>query len=943
MIQANTNLLNHFPPKTPEELQKTISYIVEAPLAENHWQILKGLYKKAEEAVFIELLIPLIEKIDKTSTSGLSSKYPKAPTIGYMKRRAARFLRQLSTKDEEKYVQICQALLQKQEAADFNYTQQWVVTDILLRHSNRYQHNRNGRGNIIQLDNKPNIARSEAFAPDIWGKHLDVIKAILNTPALAIEVYDFAIKTLMRHHEPIPALTNLQLIRFFIAHNVPWLKKVAVQQVFQHLNGTKTVKESLWAYAYFYAPVDAQKQFLAFWESADHESEAPSKLRQTFLQLLGKEANESTKASLSKAEFVKELAKVVAEQFAQKHQWSRRTQQALPFIVNDAQVIPYTFWLKYAGVIFKMKQEKLISAILSAIEKSSVSDIPKWLDTVPAEEVELLKQVQDICLQKIPVNFNRQQLEKWLFNENPNIAYFGWKIAAKHKQAKQIAQHMWGRLYYQGWNHQALQSMLCSEEGSLLFITHCKDRIRWMSWYKDTIIQIVQHAHLRVQERFRSHLVNWAKNDIWNWLSLIEQLDNRDRFLKSLGSQKKKLERLQWGLFNAFSNESDWVKQTIWSWIEKEQLHTDQDWTNSFVSNTINRMNQEQALQFIQNIQQHSNPHVSQAMIKGVTYAINENPYIINKVVEVVGAITQSLTPDTLIKCITHIQEDKWSTIEPHVYQYCISKQGAEFWIALLKLLPEQEEGSTLTARTMNNETIAATFYQITDASILEEQHPLLGELLFGWVQKQEVLFTPNSNLLYQALVHKITPIRQWATARTKTTEMILPFALRLMESQMPSAYALGQRFFERTPKGHEEELNYVLSLCDSPNETVRNFGIHFLQERKESFHNDIALQFLSEHTDPIIQSFVAKQLVQETPDHQFVQQFDKAVLYTKNQSRKAKELVKERVAQDLAIDAQVLLNIARGKGEGDKEWAIFQLTKLALSGKEIEGFALTS
>ena len=95
------------------------------------------------------------------------------------------------------------------------------------------------------------------------------------------------------------------------------------------------------------------------------------------------------------------------------------------------------------------------------------------------------------------------------------------------------------------------------------------------------------------------------------------------------------------------------------------------------------------------------------------------------------------------------------------------------------------------------------------------------------------------------------------------------------------------------------------------------------------------------ENTDPQIQLFVAEQIQLRQANELMAKQFDKAILRSKNRSRKAKELVKNRVDDNLLIDPQTLLELARGKNKKDADWAILQLTKLSIQGEAVEGFSL--
>ncbi len=109
-MQANTALLQKLP-QTAQEIQAAATYLKAAPIAENHWQVIKGFYKQLEENPNAELLTLLINKLDQAKFSALKGKYPSKVTLGYMKRRANRFLRNQAKENPDLYFQICSELI----------------------------------------------------------------------------------------------------------------------------------------------------------------------------------------------------------------------------------------------------------------------------------------------------------------------------------------------------------------------------------------------------------------------------------------------------------------------------------------------------------------------------------------------------------------------------------------------------------------------------------------------------------------------------------------------------------------------------------------------------------------------------------------------------------------------------------------------------------------
>jgi hypothetical protein len=183
--------------------------------------------------------------------------------------------------------------------------------------------------------------------------------------------------------------------------------------------------------------------------------------------------------------------------------------------------------------------------------------------------------------------------------------------------------------------------------------------------------------------------------------------------------------------------------------------------------------------------------------------------------------------------------------------------------------------------------------------------------------------------------------VREWGLRRVGELGMELPFALRLLESGLPASAAAGQAFFDALPEGHEEELEYALALCDSPEPAVQAFGREFIQKRGATLPLSDVIEHLREHADPRMQEFVAYSLLQAPDLAEHAPGFDREVLRARERGRRAKELVKRRLDTVPAEEIPLLLEIARSRTGRDAEWAWSQLARLALNGHEIEGFSL--
>ena len=97
----------------------------------------------------------------------------------------------------------------------------------------------------------------------------------------------------------------------------------------------------------------------------------------------------------------------------------------------------------------------------------------------------------------------------------------------------------------------------------------------------------------------------------------------------------------------------------------------------------------------------------------------------------------------------------------------------------------------------------------------------------------------------------------------------------------------------------------------------------------------------LSESTDVDVLEFVAKELLNSDEYIQFVHLFDKVILFQIDKNRKLKELIKKRIEKNLLIEPDILIQLAKSNNKQDSEWALVQLTKLSIQGKNINNFEI--
>ena len=194
--------------------------------------------------------------------------------------------------------------------------------------------------------------------------------------------------------------------------------------------------------------------------------------------------------------------------------------------------------------------------------------------------------------------------------------------------------------------------------------------------------------------------------------------------------------------------------------------------------------------------------------------------------------------------------------------------------------------------------------------------------------------------------------LQQLAIARLESRRMVSAVFVPLAESGMPSAVAAAERHVASI-KGRAELTRAVITLCDSGARAARALGLRFIEKAPDRLDLPAVSTALAEHTSPEVMAVVAGFAADGVAIRRdALDAFDNRVLRTRRAARKARELVKRRLSVQAppaatsaidggALDArrlQALVDMARSSSLRDRDWALQQLARLALSGQPIAG-----
>ncbi|BDI30337.1 hypothetical protein CCAX7_23880 [Capsulimonas corticalis] len=325
-----------------------------------------------------------------------------------------------------------------------------------------------------------------------------------------------------------------------------------------------------------------------------------------------------------------------------------------------------------------------------------------------------------------------------------------------------------------------------------------------------------------------------------------------------------------------------------------------------------------------------------------VAERLAERPFLVDLLTSSTFArMTQTMPATVTLTLIAAASDAQWETLRGGWLRNLQEGIGLEeLWRAAEGAIASAAD-DRLERRLLLDADVAHTLISSDDSSFLNIREPAFGFLLERWARGHEALFARDSALLLQAATHVLPEVRQWGLARVSALGMETPFALRLLESEVPQSVVVGKTYFDSVIPGDRQERNYALALCDSPKSSVREIGREFVLEHQKSLPMTEILRALFEHDATDMQAFVAALLTGADDASPEAVLFDQTVLRARHRGRRAKEQVKTRQSAAPTVDAPTLLALARGRAARDSEWAFAELAKRALAGETIDGFTL--
>ena len=936
-------ILDWLPTSEIKQKAQILDYLETAPIAPDHWKIIKKLYKTYEQEFEVNITPAVIEKIDIIDISKANSSYPKKETVRYMKRRARRFLKKLE--DPTLYYQVASQLLSRlEQSKTLNLDNQWIIQDILYGKSKRKTIKSFGACSINTA--KYHLNEPEERRPEVWDDHLDFVKELFykNMPT---QIYEFCAKILIRNKHQV--LLRPEILPAFFHSNNILLQRLAKDFVVAELSRRSSVTPQAIAGAVVYASAQNQKNLLQI-------------------------ALENLQIDLHKEEFVAELMKL-ALPVLKSGRISPRVARAVAFVVknykNHLKLSPADI-LPIAKSLFHSNNPDLEELAFSAAKDMDIKDALTWLDAINAKSnAQITRMTEILKLKYGNKKIYPYEMEKFIFYPSTTVCGFGWFLAKNNMQKYYDITSLWYTIGYrfQAEPHALINSItndICVE----LFVAHYdKDKTAVTYLNHQMLVFMMQNGLPAMVDLIEKSIKIAYQNASLSYLALLSKCPDAYRekvfneTLKSLtkrnvfGNEIYTVPALIAGEYDyktsKYISHGDWVIEKLF--ILADNCILTEDNINYLFSMILVIDDGQDPYSYYRNIQKvvfswilkFKDEEKKELFLKCLTTSVGTDPQILTILpANLVKMMLDRLSVDNLVHFITNLDDATWASARIQIVaKLAQNSDNVTLWKSIMENISANTDNENLQKRTFSDKDVLALFFSCKNPEILDIKLHQWDNLLFEWVTKNTTLVTPNSMVLYKIATHTLPKIRNYGLETVQkmatTKEISVPFALSLIESDIPPTVEVAKLYFEGLPESSIKEFDSVLALCDSPNANVRKFGLDYLKKRKANLvlEKDQHLEFLSEHSDAQILRVVAEEITHNNVDKPFVERFDKEILRTKYRNRKAKNNIKARIDKTLLINPSVLMEMARSTSKKDAEWAILQLTKMTIAGTNVNDF----
>lgn len=369
---------------------------------------------------------------------------PTGATLGYMKRRVRRVLRNFAKTNSDAYVSLAAAALAEARSdsqATLDLTRQWVLADILYGGAGRLTQRRHGRGPLVAANPAPPRRREER-APEAWDKHLDTASTLLLTPARPWFVHEAMAKIVLANDASLPPLSSESLAGF-LASPSALLVHFAVPFAAAQLERGETV-----------APETAALAFV----------KASTKWRRMMETALDKQSRYAEDAVWARAFAGKVLE--LAQASLQNGRLPRRYAGACAMIARRfPALVPDALIRTLAAAFLTANRPGLTDLVLAVARRVTPPAALDWLQAMGAVADNLREPaVLALAFGLTSHKFTQAEASALVLSQDDFTRAAGWRLLAASATAPAVFQTLWAGLLDSLSATPALQAAMSSPE-----------------------------------------------------------------------------------------------------------------------------------------------------------------------------------------------------------------------------------------------------------------------------------------------------------------------------------------------------------------------------------------------------------------------------------------------------------------------------------------------
>ncbi|WP_196893990.1 hypothetical protein [Aureivirga marina] len=976
-----------YPPKNDREREKLEQFLIfDGFLEKDHWRNFKSLYKAMEaNPVEVKMLASMILQIENLSLMTSKKVQPSNKTIWYMKRRVRRFLRNLNSENQELYCELALELIKKTEISkktlfidtilnggqiyphsynvesfktsrDFYYhlmdreildeiSLKFATSFVLYGKSKHYKHINHGNGKVFfefwHFRNHETGIPNLEFWKDFEFDYSTFFSTTATYPWYVYEFFYFVLREKGIAFESV--LENNSQLKICLASPSNHLKIAAKNKVMQSLKEGKEVSFENISRTFTIENVENQNWIFANYTTKLDKSE--------------------------KKEFDKVFIKTIIskkEAFSGKRK-KKRDENIIKYIEKSNLLTSLSFKKvkEISSLIIKYGNPESVSKVFSMMSMDTLENLLTfWYDLVPKEDTGQWEQYFKILQSKFQ-SFTPEIeniLPSILFHENKEIQMFTWQFVDEMVKRSIIL----NMISNEGISQEKLENLkeipaaisVLRKELKLLSFERIRRSVRWNESLKTLYFSIKEFEEIIYEKAVNGGIAKiYYGEDMLSFIAYFKT----ESFIINLLENKKVFENIV-GEMSAYWS-SDLIiesfgvllnnTENLWSIILKYTRAALKKRNNAvFIEHIVSNLTGNHKEEFKKwtllileqedEIYDKAKSSIQSELIRVLERAAkneeNSVPLIDSFGFDFITEVFEKVSVERWIRWFGILTDSAWKEVEEYVFNRIETlSENTNIWSKILEIFYTEEgisEGYK-TDRILENERMLELLYAEKNSFILEVKNPFLEIVQVKWIQKNKAFIQRNENTLFKITIHKSPKIRSYGYELMREEQPEINLLLRLAESGIPEVLDFTMELFESVKPNSPNEVHTILALCDSPNLEVRERGFAMVENRKETldYSESNLLDCLAEHPDVFIQQKVAEAMLEaeENTPMKFAKTFDKQVMRQKNMGRKTKELVKNRLESSSDLDADMLLELANGKDKKDAEWAILQLTKMAL------------